>query len=91
MFGCRECVTDATDDNYGLDGWPVTYGLPLHLALMAAEQFHLSRGRWPGIDPVEYDTDVAAVTGHLSNLVKSSEFPVEISHCVQEVYVRPSA
>jgi amyloid beta precursor protein binding protein 1 len=79
--------TDSVDDNYGLDGWPVTYGLALHLAIMAAEQFHQVQGRWPGIDPVSHDADIAEVTANVSSMVKSSDLPVEVLHSVQEVYV----
>jgi hypothetical protein len=54
---------------------------------MAAEQFHQVQGRWPGIDPVSHDADIAEVTANVSSMVKSSDLPVEVLHSVQEVYV----
>jgi amyloid beta precursor protein binding protein 1 len=86
MSYCLGEGADASDDNYGLDGWPVTFGLPLHLAFMASDQFYQGQGRWPGTDPVSYESDIKATTTHLASLVKSSsELPTEVLQCVQEM------
>jgi amyloid beta precursor protein binding protein 1 len=77
---------DDTDDNFGLDDWPVTYATPLHLALLAADQFHASSGRWPGTDASAYGADLQSTQSTLAQLVKA-DIPVDVRHCAQEMYV----
>jgi amyloid beta precursor protein binding protein 1 len=81
---------NSEDDNFGLDDWPVTYGIPLHLALLAADQVHASLGRWPGADASSYESDVQAVELALAELVHkasagTAEMPDELKQCAQEV------
>jgi hypothetical protein len=53
---------------------------------MAADRFHQEEGRWPGTDPVSYESDIKATTTHLASFVKSSsELPTEVLQCVQEM------
>lgn len=81
---------EATDDNFGLDDWPVTYGTPLHLAFLAADHSYSSLGRWPGTDEASYQSDLEKVQSTLADLVQKakpsvSEVPVEVQHCAQEM------
>jgi amyloid beta precursor protein binding protein 1 len=80
----RTSSANDTDDNYGLDDWPVTYGTPLHLAFLAADQMHSSLGRWPGSDVSRYEADLSATQSTLAELAKAN-VPDEVQHCAQEM------
>lgn len=78
------CPANETDDNFGLDDWPVTYGTPLHLAFLAADRIHSIAGRWPGTDVAHYEADLKDTQTALADLVEG-DIPNEVHHCVQEV------
>ena len=77
-------LADGVDDNFGLDDWPVTYGTPLHLAFLAADQLHSSLGRWPGTDESCYEADLKSTQSKLAELVNTN-VPDEVQHSAQEM------
>jgi hypothetical protein len=84
FLSCTPSLADQVDDNYGLDDWPVTYGTPLHLGFLAADQLYSSLGRWPGTDVSCYDADLKSTQSKLAELVKT-DVPTEVQHCAQEM------
>lgn len=84
ILSCSLSLADQVDDNYGLDDWPVTYGTPLHLAFLAADQLYSSLGRWPGTDVSSYEADLKSIQSTLADLVKA-DVPTEVQHCAQEM------
>jgi len=84
FLSCSLSLADKVDDNYGLDDWPVTYGTPLHLAFLAADQLYSSLERWPGTDVSSYEADLKSIQSTLADLVKA-DVPTEVQHCAQEM------
>jgi hypothetical protein len=84
FLSCALALADGADDNFGLDDWPVTYGTPLHLAFLAADQLHSSLGRWPGTDASSYEADLESAQSKLAELIKA-DVPTEVQHCAQEM------
>ena len=67
--------------------------LGMHLALLASEQFHIAKGRWPGsAADDQVDSDAAQLDQTVLAMVKEAKPNVEQlgespSHSIKEVYV----
>lgn len=81
------------DDGFGLDDWPTTFGLPLHLGLVAADVFYDRESRWPGRgDPAMFENDLEQIRSILVAMLQaggreSSDIPEDVMSCLHEVYV----
>lgn len=79
------------DDGFGLNDWPTTFGLPLHLGLVAADVFYDRESRWPGRgEKSTFDDDLNQFRSILGDMLQTqekepSDVPEDVLACLHEV------
>lgn len=80
----RGMRADEPDDGFGLDDWPPTLGLPLHLGFLASDIFYDKHSRWPGQLAAHDDFD-ETVSLLKDMLQTTTEPPQSVLDSVHEV------